>query len=202
MHVGQMRYTALETGGDSVATQPVYSPSQSTPAGVQAAHPSEKSPPKRSSATWIEQTTPLASLQDAQIGGCLPVVSLPLHPPATGWDASGILKRIRPRKPLSRKQKNKQVHPNGDAEASSNNPLHGPTAEMVFRAGFGRTHPDKAAAMAGRMLWQASVSALINRQIVILHGQTEHGHRGAINPKRSFRSASRRFPRTVRVLEG
>jgi hypothetical protein len=51
---------------------------------------------KKFHATLIEQTTLLASLQDAQIEGILPVVSLPLHPPATGWDASGILKPTAP----------------------------------------------------------------------------------------------------------
>jgi hypothetical protein len=113
---------------------------------------------KKFQATSIQQTTLLASLQDAQIGRSLPVVSLPLHRPATGWDASGILKQTAPPtsrstdKPLHRqaapptsRSTDKPLHRQAAPPTSRShyNPLHGPNDEMVFRAGIGRTDTAK-----------------------------------------------------------
>ncbi len=91
-------------------------------------------PQKKFRTTFIEQTTLLASLRDAQFGGSLPVVSLPLHTPATGWDASGILQQPAATTcPLRRPARSM------DLPATTTCPLHSidPSMRWFFALGLG-----------------------------------------------------------------
>jgi hypothetical protein len=95
--------------------------------------------PKRNSGQrWLSKQPCWHPSGMLKSGGSLPVVSLPLHRPATGWDASGILKQTAPHR-----------HPTPPTTCSHDTPLHGPNDEMVFRAGVGRTDTAKRSAEQG-----------------------------------------------------
>ena len=88
-------------------------------------------------------------------GGSLPVVSLPLHRPATGWDASGILKQPAPpttrftdnpphRQPVppTNRSTDEPLHrqPAPPTNRSTDNPLHRQPVSPTTRSHYNPLH--------------------------------------------------------------
>ena len=151
----QMRVPERDAGGipacsrwSSVSDTTGFVPPSKHPGrGASSSCSRRTAPKKKFRATWFAQTPPLASLPDAQIGVGLTWVSLPLHRPATGWDASGILKQTAP--PTPTPPTPTPPTPTPPTICSHDTPFHGPNDEMVFRAGVGRTDTAKRSAEQG-----------------------------------------------------